>query len=375
MIKRIYEPLDKFLQKGKALIIYGPRQVGKTTLLQKFLKTTNKKYKLDSGDNIKTQNILSSQDFSQILNYVEGYDLIAIDEAQNIPNIGMGLKIIIDNKPNISIIATGSSSFDLANKVGEPLTGRKKTITLYPVSQIELLDTHNKHELQERLEEFLIFGSYPEVVTARTQKQKIELLKELVNSYLLKDILDMEKVKGSKVLLDMLKLLAFQVGNQVSLHELATQLSIDVKTVARYLDLLEKTFVIKRLTGFSRNLRNEITSKHKYYFLDNGIRNAVISQFNNIADRADVGALFENFVMMERVKKLEYKNDYSLIYFWRNYAGNEIDLVEEKDGKLKAYEFKWNPGKKIKAPNEWTKSYPQASFKTVTSQDYLKFVT
>src|SRR3989338_2297000 len=226
MFKRYYDNLESFLSPNKVLVIYGPRRAGKTTILQKFLSETKLKYRLDSGDNIHLQQILGSQDFSKIKDYVSGYELIAIDEAQNIPNIGMGLKIIVDQIPGIKIIATGSSSFDLAHQIGEPLTGRKRTITLYPISQLELLSIYNKHEIKEKLEQFLIFGAYPEVVTEKHTKEKILILEEIANSYLFKDILALEKVKGSKILLDLLKLLAFQIGNEVSLNELAEQLRI-----------------------------------------------------------------------------------------------------------------------------------------------------
>jgi predicted AAA+ superfamily ATPase len=230
MIKRYYN-LEKLVKPNKALIIYGPRRVGKTTLLNDFLSLTKLKYKLDSGDNIRIQEIFNSQNFSQIKEYATGYQLIAIDEAQQIPNIGIGLKILIDQVSGLSIIATGSSSFNLAQKIGEPLTGRKKTLILYPFSQAELLEKYNKYELKEKLEEFLIFGSYPEIITAESHKEKISLLNELVNSYLLKDVFSLDKIKGSKQLFDLLKLIAFQVGSEVSLSELATQVRLDVKRV------------------------------------------------------------------------------------------------------------------------------------------------
>lgn len=374
MIKRFYDNLGELTKTNKALVIYGPRRVGKTTLLSDFLKKSKLKYKLDSGDNIKVQQILSSQDFDQILNYAQGYDLIVIDEAQQIPNIGMGLKIIVDQIPGIKVIATGSSSFDLANKIGEPLTGRKNTITLYPISQLELTKIYNKYELKEKLEEFLIFGSYPEVVNAKTKEEKKKILEELVSSYLLKDILSLERVKGSKVIFDLLKLLAFQVGNEVSLNELGLQLRLDVKTVDRYLDLLEKTFVIIRIGALSRNLRKEISSKQKYYFLDNGVRNAVISQFNNLTDRNDIGQLWENFVFMERMKKRAYEHIYCNVYFWRTYSQKEIDLVEERDGKLLGYEIKWSKDN-IDPPKEWLEFYKNSSFEIVNKENYLEFIT
>lgn len=372
-IPRIYD-IEKLLKPQKALVIYGPRRVGKTTLLQNYLKNTPLKYKLDTGDNIRTQQILGSQDFSQILEYAQGYELIAIDEAQQIPNIGMGLKIIVDQIPNIEVVVTGSSSFDLSHQVGEPLTGRKTTVTLFPVSQLELQEEYNKHELKEKLSEFLIFGSYPEVLTAKTRQEKIKIIEEIVNSYLLKDVLSLEKVKGSKVLLDLLKLLAFQLGSEVSLNELSLQLGIDVKTVARYLDLLEKSFVIISLSGYSRNLRSEVTSKNKYFFLDNGIRNGIIAQFNGLDMRDDVGKLWENFIVVERLKKRSYKGIYGNAYFWRTYSQQEIDLVEDRDGKLFGYECKWSQRKRIIAPEEWKSSYPKADFKVITPQNYLDFI-
>lgn len=373
MIKRAYN-LKELLKPKKVLVIYGPRRIGKTTLLEDYLTHSKLRYKLDSGDNIRTRQVLSSQDFQTILDYAAGYDLIAIDEAQQIPDIGMGLKIIVDHAPNTMVIATGSSSFDLAGAIGEPLTGRKTTITLYPLSQMELLSIHNRHELKERLEDFLIFGSYPEVITSGSRKDKISILEEIVNSYLLKDILALDRIKGARVLLDLLKLLAFQVGSQVSFNELATQLKIDVKTVARYLDILEKGFVIRRIGGFSRNLRKEIVSKAKYYFLDNGIRNAVISQFNPLDARNDVGILWENFLVVERIKKCSYQDIYGTFYFWRTYDGQEIDLVEEREGKLFGYEFKWSDKKKEKVPKDWLISYDNAEYEVISRSNYLDFI-
>lgn len=374
MFKRAYEPLDALLQPNKVLVIYGPRRVGKTTLLQNYLSHTTLKYKLDSGDNIRTQQILSSQDFGQILSYVEGYELIAIDEAQNIPNIGMGLKIIVDQVPGIRVIVTGSSSFELAGQVGEPLTGRKFTHNLYPIAQSELLSAYNRFELGEKLAEFLVFGSYPEVLQAPTQSARIEILTEIANAYLLKDILTLDRVKNSRTLLDLLKLLAFQIGGEVSMSELGTQLGMDMKTIKRYLDLLEKAFVIYRLNGFSRNLRQEVSNKSKYYFLDNGIRNALIAQFNGMDQRNDQGALWENFMVVERLKYRTYLPLHANIYFWRTYQQQEIDLIEEYGGKLHGYEFKWSQKKAVQVPAKWTETYPNSNFKVIHRDNYLDFI-
>ena len=374
MLFRFYQDLSKFLKKKKVLILYGARQVGKTTLLENFLKTTDFKYKLESGDNIRVQELLSSRDFGRILEYISGYELLAIDEAQDIPNIGKALKIIIDQSPDTHVIVTGSSSFELSQEVGEPLTGRKRMLVLFPLWQKELSHHYNRFELKERLEEFLIFGSYPEIISTESKPEKIEILKEIVESYLLKDILKFEKIKSPKALMQLLKLLAFQVGSEVSMNELAMNVKVDVKTIARYLDLLEKSFVIKRLGGYSKNLRKEIVTMGKYYFLDNGIRNAIVSQFNSLDDRNDTGHLFENFIIMERLKKHEYELFYGSHYFWRTYDRQEIDLVEEIENELSAFEIKWSPRKKVKIPRDWTLSYKNASFNVINRENYLDFI-
>ncbi|MBU1121217.1 MAG: ATP-binding protein [Candidatus Omnitrophota bacterium] len=373
MIKRYYHNLNKYLTKNKVLVIYGPRQVGKTTLLKEFLSHTKLKYKLDSGDNIRTQQILSSQDFAQIKEYAAGYELLAIDEAQRIPKVGMGLKIIVDQIPGIFVIATGSSSFELSGQIGEPLTGRKRTLTLFPLSQTELADLYNPYELRQNLSDFLVFGSYPDVITAKSKKEKIVNLEELVNSYLFKDILEMERIRNAKILLDLLRLLAFQVGNEVSLSEIGQKIGIDYKTVARYLDLLEKSFIIFNLRGFSRNLRKEVTKKSKYYFYDNGIRNTIISNFNNIEFRDDVGKLWENFLVIERVKVQAYKGIFTNNYFWRAWDKKEIDWIEEREGKLYGFEFKFSK-EKVTFPKDFIEAYPSCNLDIINQKNYLPFI-
>lgn len=372
-IPRFYNDLTEYLQPNRVLVLYGPRRVGKTTLLQDFLSSCILRYKLDSGDNLKTQQIVSSQDFATIQEYAAGYELIAIDEAQRIPHVGIGLKILVDQVFGIRVIATGSSSFELSGQVGEPLTGRKQTLIFYPIAQLELASLYNQHELRERISEWLVFGSYPDVVNAKHKLDKQHILEELINSYLLKDILEIERVKGSKILLDLLRLVAFQVGNELSLSELASQIGIDTKTVARYLDLFEKSFVLYNLRGFSRNLRKEITKKSKYYFYDNGIRNAIISNFNDLEIRNDVGALWENFLVAERLKKTSYHSMYANRFFWRTWDGQEVDLVEEREGKLFGYEFKWSEKTK-KPPRDWQETYPDASYEVITRENYLDFI-
>lgn len=366
--------IDKEVRPGKALIIYGPRRAGKTTLLAAWLASCGLKYRLESGDDLRTRNLLGSSDIRLLTDFAEGYDVVAVDEAQAVPGIGVGLKILVDHCPRLRVVATGSSSFDLAGAIGEPLTGRKRTVSLFPFAQMELRAHWNAHDLRERLEDFLIYGAYPDVVLARSRREKEELLDELVGSYLLKDVLALDRIRASRTLLDLLKLVAFQVGSEVSLNELATQVRLDVKTVARYLDILEKAFVVVRVGGFSRNLRTEVTRKAKYYFLDNGIRNAVIGHYQPLASRNDVGALWENFVVTERIKKRMYSRIPGTFHFWRTYSGQEVDYLEERDGKLFGYECKWSRAKRTVAPPGWREAYPDASFKAVTPENYLDFV-
>jgi predicted AAA+ superfamily ATPase len=373
-IQRIYDDLERHIAPNKVLVLYGPRQVGKTTILQSYLSGTRWRYRLEIGDDIHAQEIIGSHNLDWLTEYAEGYELIAIDEAQRIPNVGQGLKILVDNIPGIRIIVTGSSSFELSGQVGEPLTGRKKTLVLYPLSQFELRRQHSSFDLKKYLENHLVFGSFPEVLTARKRSEKIDLVTEIVGSYLLKDILELDRVKSSKILLDLLRLLAFQVGKEVSLRELATQLGIDYKTVARYIDLLEKSFVLYNLRGYSRNLRKEITKKSKYYFCDNGIRNGIISNFNALSRRDDLGALWENFLVSDRLKLQAYKPIHSNNYFWRTWDQKEIDFVEEREGKLYGFEFKWGT-KKISPPREWLEAYPEGVFSVVDRDNYLDFLT
>lgn len=374
MIKRIYDDLAPFLQPNRVLILQGPRRTGKTVLLNQFLSKTSLRYRLETGEDVGVQEILSSQDIDRIRRFAEGYDLIAIDEAQHVPYIGKGLKILVDHVPGIKVIATGSASFDLSNKIGEPLTGRQRRLFLYPIAQIELLKEMNRYDLQQKREEYLLYGSYPEALTKQTLQEKESFLKELVNSYLLKDILALENVKGAKVLLDLVRLIAFQVGNEVSHAELGSTLNIDSKTVARYLDLLEKGFILINLRGFSHNLRKEINKKGKYYFYDNGIRNAIISNFNPLALRDDIGKLWENFLFAERLKKQGYTAISVNNYFWRTWGGQEVDMVEEREGKLFGYEFKWSVKRAVSPPKQWLSTYKNATFEVITPDNYLSFI-
>ena len=375
MLDRFYK-LKDIVRPRKVIVIYGPRQVGKTTLVENYIEDIghSKKILYISGNNMQMVHYLSRSYLKDIQKMVAGYDMLIIDEAQKIPNIGNSLKLIVDIIKTVEVIVTGSASFELAGQIGEPLTGRKRTITLYPIAQLELLAINNKFELKNQLDDFLVYGSYPEVITrGNNLTEKIEVLDELISSYLLKDLLELENVKSSLILWDLLKLLAFQIGNEVSHNELANKLGLDRKTVGRYLDLFEKTFVIYRVRGYSGNLRKEITRKSKYYFYDVGIRNAVIGNFNRLSDRNDVGALWENFIFMERIKKRHYQGIYGNEYFWRTWDKKEIDLIEERDGKLYGFEFKW--GKKLpKAPKDWLETYHNATYEVISQDNYLDFI-
>ena len=374
ILPRHYQNLESLVSPGQVLVLYGPRQVGKTTLLNSYLKTTTWRYRLDQGDNTDIQDRFSSGSFSQILPIVEGLELYVIDEAQKIPHIGEALKILVDQRSDLRIIATGSSSFELADQIGEPLTSRKHTITLYPLSQLELNQTHNRFTLNEQLSSYLRFGSYPRVITASSESDKMNILEELVNSYLFKDILSLKRVKGAKPLRQILELLAHQLGSTVSFNEIATQVGLDVKTIARYLDLLEKTFVIFSLSGFSRNLRSEITAQKKYYFYDLGIRNSLIKQFNPLNLRSDLGQIWENWILLERLKYRSYTNFHANQYFWRTHTQKEVDLIEEYDGILHGIEIKWRAGS-AKHSSYWLTTYPDhADFTLINLANYQNFI-
>lgn len=374
MLPRHHDNLTKWLNPGKVVVLYGPRRVGKTTLVKNFIKKSRLFWKIDTGENIETRKILSSSRFDKILPYAQERPALFLDEAQLIPGVGQGLKIIVDQLPKTKIIATGSSSFDLAGQIGEPLVGRKWTLTLYPVAQLELRKLYTPFELHQQLPNFLLYGSYPEVLTAQTPEKKTKVLKEITSSYLFKDILSFEGVRGSNFAHDLTKLIALQVGSEVSLNELSLKLGVNIRTVERYLDILEKSFIIYSLAPFSRNLRSEQRSKRKYYFLDNGIRNAIISQFSQLDSRNDVGALWENFLVCERLKKQAYGPIYANNYFWRTWEQKEVDWVEERDGKLFGFEFKWGKNAKYKKPQEFLTAYPEASIDIITQENYLDFV-
>ena len=369
----LLDSLESFLSPGKVTIIYGPRRIGKTTLLQKYLEHKSH-YLFVNGEDVHVQQALSSQSIEQLKSFVGSNTLLVIDEAQKIPNIGLNLKLLVDHCKNLSVIATGSSSFDLANHVGEPLTGRKMTLRMFPLSQMELGLLEDPAQTKANLEERLIYGTYPEVILSTDRNQKMNYLHELTSSYLYNDILQIDGIRKSKKITQILQLLAFQIGNEVSISELAQQVSLNKDTVDRYLDLLEKSFVLINITGFSRNLRKEITKKSRYYFYDLGVRNALINQFNPLSLRNDVGQLWENYIVIERLKKQSYENILSNNYFWRTYTQQEIDWVEEREGQLFGYEIKWNK-QKVKEPTEWKEAYSNSHFEVIHQDNYLPFIT
>ncbi|GBD88770.1 hypothetical protein BMS3Abin03_02711 [bacterium BMS3Abin03] len=373
--KRYYEcEIKNVLKKGKVFVLEGPRRVGKTELIKRMLSSFSGKIFSGTGDDITIREILSSQRLQTLVSNFNNYDVIFIDEAQKIPSVGNGLKLLIDNLPDTIVIATGSASFDLSNKIGEPLTGRQIKRKLYPVSVLEFNAQFSGYEINKILDELLIFGSYPEVLKAQNKKDKIEYLISIRDSYLLKDVLEIENVRHSAKLYDLLKLLAFQIGSEVSLNELSNNLEIAKQSVERYLYLLEKAFTIKRVGGFSRNLRKEVMKTSRYYFIDNGIRNAVINNFNDLSFRDDQGKLWENFLFIERLKKKEYKRIFCNDYFWRTYDKKEINLIEEGEGELHAFEFKYGR-KKMKAPRLWSETYPGSKYKVISKENFLEFLT
>ncbi len=363
----------KEIGKNKVIVLVGARRVGKTFLLDEIESGYSGKALRLNGDLPETHKLLGSLNIQTYKRILADSNLLIIDEAQVVPEIGRILKIIIDHFKQLTIIATGSSAFDLSNKIGEPLTGRQLTYHLYPVWQGELSLMESPLETSRNLADRLIYGSYPEVITLSTDSERRKYLLELISSYLLKDILIYDHVRNSHKLMELLQLLAHQVGKEVALQELGRQLSISKDTVAKYLDLLSKVFVIYKVGAYSSNLRKEIVKSSKWYFVDNGIRNALINNFGSLELRNDHGILWENYLMMERIKNNGYNQKNVLTYFWRTYDQQEIDLIEASDEKLSAFEFKWS-NKKVKPPLFFVKSYPDSTFQEVNRDNYLEFI-
>ena len=372
MIKRLIEnKIFDALSKKKAAILMGARQTGKTTILHQLFDNKSDVLWL-SGDDTDVQSILGNMTSSRWRTIIGQNNILIIDEAQYIENIGIKLKLITDYLPEKQLIATGSSSFDLANKINEPLTGRKREIMLFPLSFAEMTDHHGLIEERRLLSHRLIFGCYPEVVSNSGNEK--EILKELINSYLYKDIFKWERIRKPDKIVKLLQALAFQTGQLVSYNELGQICGLDSKTIEQYIILLEQSYIIFRLSSFNRNLRNELKNSRKIYFFDTGIRNALISNFNPVELRNDIGALWENFMVAERIKKLHNDDIWANSWFWRTQQQQEIDYLEDSDGKISAYEFKWNPEAKIKKPNSFFDAYPDSSFKVVHRDNYEDFL-
>jgi hypothetical protein len=365
---------SELVANRKIILLFGPRQVGKTTLAKQILADLPLRCLEINADINPYREVLSSRDVHRLAGLVEGFDLLFIDEAQRIPDIGINLKILHDEFPDLKLMITGSSSLELANQTREALTGRTLSYLLFPIAIQELRNLYSPFELQQRLETYLIFGMYPEILSIENHQRKTRYLRELVSAYLYKDLLELTNIKHADKLTDLLRLLAFQIGSQVSVSELGQQLGLARETVESYLDLLEKSFVIFRLRGFSRNLRKEVSKMSKYYFYDLGVRNMLIENFHFLNQRNDVGQLWENFLMVERKKKRAYEFSPANQYFWRTYDRQELDYLEESGGQLHAFEFKYR-STKAKVPQAWKKAYPAAGFSVIHSENYLDFLS
>lgn len=372
MISRILsEKLRQKLFKQKAIILLGPRQVGKTTLLKNLAFEPDEILWMNA-DELDIQQLFSGVSSSSIKMLMGKKKILVLDEAQRIENIGLKLKLITDNLPDIQVIATGSSSFDLANRINEPLTGRKWEYNLFPFSYQEMVNHHGILEENRLLAHRLVYGYYPEVVANPGEEE--ERLKLISHSYLYKDVLLWERIHKSDKLVRLLQALAFQIGSQVSYNELGSICGMDAKTIEKYINLLEQAYVVFRLPSFSRNLRNELKSSRKIYFYDNGIRNAVINNFNPVGLRNDIGFLWENYLVSERQKYNAYQQLHKNSFFWRTVNQQELDLIEEFGGEIHAYEFKWNTKKKVKLTKTFQNAYPEASFQVITPENVHEFL-
>lgn len=373
MIHRSLEPAIKArLFKGKAILLFGPRQCGKSTLVDSLLKNQSKPWLYLNGDEADVREQLTNTTSTKLKTMIANNNIVFIDEAQRIPNIGLALKLFTDQLKNIQVIATGSSAFELSSQLNEPLTGHKYEFMLYPLSFAEMVKHHGLLIEKRMTEHRMVYGYYPEIVTKGGQEQ--ELLKLLAGSYLYKDLLMMEQVKKPVLLEKLLKALALQIGSEVSYHELGQVTGADKGTVEKYIDLLEKTFVVFRLPALNRNVRNEIKKGKKIYFYDCGIRNAIINNFNAVGSRTDSGALWENYIIAERMKYLRYHNLDADQYFWRTTQQQEIDLIEDAGGDLTAYEFKWNEKTKIRFPQTFTSNYPGAVTHIISPANMEEFI-
>jgi predicted AAA+ superfamily ATPase len=370
--RRITNEINKRLADQKAIIILGPRQVGKTTVVRNIFPVESDTVQYWNGDESDIRYLLEQPTSTALKALIGNKKILIIDEAQRVENIGLCMKLIVDNITQTKLIATGSSSFDLANKINEPLTGRKWEFRLLPFSFQELSAHFGQLEEHRLLHHRLIYGGYPEVINNPGDEEAI--LKHLVDSYMFKDILTWERIKKSDRMERLVQALAFQIGHEVSYSELGKMVALDNETVEKYIQLLEKAFILFRIPSFSRNLRNELKKSRKIYFYDNGLRNEVIKQFNPLELRNDVGALWENYLVSERQKLLENNQIGANCYFWRTHAQQEIDYIEERGGKLFAYEFKWKKDSRQKPPRAFKEAYPDSNYKIITPDNYAEFV-
>ncbi len=374
IVRLAQELIKEYLRPNKVVIILGARRVGKTELIKHLLSELDEKKIILNGEDQDDQELLRHRSTRNYKRFLGETKLLVIDEAQAIPDIGIKLKLMVDSIEGLKILVTGSSVFDLDNQLGQPLVGRSYNFRLYPLAQCELSNRENFIETKSNLNHRLIYGSYPELEHLKSNREKESYLKEQINSYLLKDILAFEGIRKQAKIVALLRLIAFRVGSEISIEGIGNELGMNKSTVYRYLDLLSKVFIIYNLQGFSRNLDNEITKKGKWYFFDNGIRNALINNFNPIELRDDHGKLWENYVTAERLKLQEYTQMHTANFFWRTHTQQEIDWVEDRGGKLYAYEFKWNSTKKSKVPPLWVKGYPDANYMTINRENYLDFI-
>lgn len=371
--RQLQQTIESNLIPNKVIVLHGARRVGKTVLIKQIIDNYSGKTLYLNAEDSLTAELLQVRSVAAYRRNFSGIQLLVIDEAQTIPEIGKILKLIVDEVEGIRIIATGSSAFDLLNKFGEPLTGRSITYHLFPFSQSELMQRQTVIEAKQEIENRLLYGSYPELFHYKTMEEKRVYLYNLTHTYLLKDLLTLDGIRGASRIMDLLKLIAFQIGSEVSSNELSKKLGMSKNTVNKYLDLLSKVFIIFPLRGFSKNLRKEISKSVKWYFYDTGVRNAIISNFNELILRQDAGKLWENYLISERFKKHHYDMDFANLYFWRTYDQQEIDLVEEINGQLTAYEIKWG-NKKARKPIAWQKAYPDAEFKTINRDDFPQWI-
>lgn len=372
--RALQSTIQRQLQSNKVILLVGARRVGKTVLMNQVARSFEGATLLLNGDDLSTTELLADRRVASYRRWLGQTNLLLIDEAQVVPDVGRSLKLLIDSFPELTILATGSSAFDLSNRAGEPLVGRQLTYTLYPLAQLELAAAETFVQTRDRLHDRLIFGSYPDVVRMDVANDRIDYLKGMVSSYLLKDILLFEQVRNAHKMLQLLQLIAYQVGSEVSNDELSRQLQIDRNTVVRYLDLFTKVFILFRLGGYSNNLRKEVTKSSKWYFFDNGIRNALINNFSLVSQRTDVGALWENYLIAERIKRNAYLRSQVTTYFWRTYDQQELDWLEESNGQLSAFEMKWNTNS-VRFPRAFQVAYPTASLSVVNQDNYLDFIT